>query len=184
VALRGHGKLDWALRWWWVLAVAAAVVWWINHQRDSSVLQEGSRAPELVTTLDDGRELRLSSMKGSTVVVNFWGTYCPPCRAEAPTLSRVHADLKKRGGQVIGVAVDRAPLGYVVGAARRFGMTYPIGLASPDSMQRFKVAVVPTTYVVSPNGTIVQASVGAVSEDELRDAIDDAMEKAEASNLR
>ncbi len=129
-----------------------------------SLVREGQVAPPLIVQLDRGEHFELSQARGKPLVLNFWGTYCGPCQQEAPMLSRVHARLHRRGGMVIGIAVDNMPLAKVVHIARSLGMTYPIALASQEDMLRYKVTTIPTTYVVDAQGMIQDATVGVVSE--------------------
>lgn len=132
------------------------------------LVDEGKPVPPLIAQLDNGEQLDLSQPNGTLTVLNFWGTYCGPCRQEGPVLSRLHAQLQRVGGRVVGIAVDNMPLSAVTRAARGFGMTYPIGLASQQDMSRFKVTTIPTTYIIDGKGIIRDAMVGAVSERRLQ----------------
>lgn len=157
----------------WVLLFGAAYLG-LDAMRRAGTVPAGNVAPSMVTSLDSGAVFDLSAQRGKVVVLNFWATYCGPCRAEAPVLSRVSQSLEASGGVLVGVSVESLPLTEVTRVARELGMTYPIGLAPNDALNAYKVQVVPTTYVIAPDGVIVKAIVGAVNDDELSEAIDEA----------
>lgn len=161
-------NLSLAAKWAVYAALTVGVAVMLYQRFFPELVDEGTVAPPLVAQLDNGERLDLSEPNGAPLVLNFWGTYCGPCRREAPVLSRVHAQLQRVGGRVVGIAVDNMPLSAVARAARGFGMTYPIGLASQDDMERFKVTTIPTTYIIDGQGLIRDATVGAVSERRLQ----------------
>jgi thiol-disulfide isomerase/thioredoxin len=107
---------------------------------------------------------------GGITVLNFWGEHCPPCRQEAPALSRVHRALRERG-RVLGISVDSPDLRSARRVARDIGMTFPTAVLDRDLQDTFGVTVVPTTYVVDASGVVRKSFVGAVSESTLRQAL-------------
>ncbi len=156
----------------WVLVVGLVALAVTQIRGGGAAVADGTRAPALAVQTDDGSRVDLASERGKLLVLNFWGTFCPPCRAEAPVLQRAHAKLvREHRGRVLGVSVDRAPLAEVTAFARRLGMLYPIAIGPTDALLRYKVDVVPTTYVIGRDGLIVRSFVGAVSDGELADAL-------------
>lgn len=159
-----RGALPWA-----AIAVLGGLA--VAEMRGGGGPDEGRAAPALGITLHDGTRFELASQRGHVVVVNFWGTYCPPCRAEAPVLTRAWQRLRSTGDVLIGVAVDRAPLAEVTRFARGLGMQYPIAVGPLELLGRFRVRMVPTTVVINGRGIVTRALVGEVSDDSLAEAI-------------
>lgn len=158
----------------WVLA--ASVLYLVgNSLAAKATLPHGEPAPSVVVDLHGGSHFDLAEQRGKVVVLNFWGTYCPPCRAEAPVLARAHAALGE-DGLVLGLSVDRYPLGRVAEAAESFGMDYPIAMAPEAVVRDFGVELLPTTYVLAPDGTISAGFVGEIDDETLDEAIAHARE--------
>ena len=158
----------------WVLA--AAVVGLIALQLGNrAVLRRGTQAPALRTSLVGGAEFDVEQRSGRVTVLNFWASWCPPCRAEAPVLSRAHARLRTQNGDVIGLSVENMPLDAAGNIAQRLGMRYPVGVAPADTARTYRVEQLPTTYVIDGRGQITDTFVGAVSDRSLEAAIDDAL---------
>jgi thiol-disulfide isomerase/thioredoxin len=139
-------------------------------------LAAGTAAPNVQATLADGRSFDLSQERGHVVVLNFWASWCGPCREEAPVLSRAHQRLVSSGGRVIGLSVDSQPdtpdgRALVSRSAQSLGMQFPVGLANQAATQGFRVASLPSTFVINHAGQISSAFVGAVSDAELDGAI-------------
>lgn len=159
-----RGVLPWA-----AIAVLGGLA--IGQMAGGGGLDEGGAAPALSVTLDDGTQFELAAHRGHVVVVNFWGTYCPPCRAEAPVLTRAWRALRGTGDVLIGVAVDRAPLADVARFARGLGMQYPIAVGPLDMLGSFRVRLVPTTVVIDRRGVVARTIVGETDDDALASAI-------------
>ncbi len=140
-----------------------------SHAR-GGVLSEGTPIPPIVLDLSEGARLRLPEESGSRVVVlNFWATWCPPCRKEAPDLQRVAEWMEREGlGILVGVAADGASLGQVVAEARRLGMRYPIALPPGEAYATWGIDGLPTTVVLAPRGTVHAVHVGPIEEQALK----------------
>jgi thiol-disulfide isomerase/thioredoxin len=136
-------------------------------------MPEGEPAPMVKVALRGGGELDLAASRGDVVVLNFWASWCPPCRAEAPVLARAHERLEREGGaRLVGLAMDARSLPF----ASRLGMTYPQGLVTREIAEAYRVEMLPTTVVVGRDGRIVWSYVGELRESELNDVLDAALE--------
>jgi thiol-disulfide isomerase/thioredoxin len=128
-------------------------------------------APELVLRDLQGGEVALHSLRGRIVVLNFWATWCTPCRAEMPMLTRLQAEYAVRGVTVVGASTDDASTaGRVEPFLRRYRIDFPIWMgATTAEMQAFGLGTaLPATAMLDAEGNIVGRIVGPLEEDDLR----------------
>jgi thiol-disulfide isomerase/thioredoxin len=161
-----------------VIAVAGAIVW-LERPNDSSdrrvatgdeplaadtgAPQEGSSAPEFRLTTLDGREVRLSDYHGSVVLLNFWATWCGPCRQEMPLFEQAQRDHAADGLVVLAVNVEEG-VGKVRPFVERLSLTYTIALDEKGMVsRRYRVRSFPTTYFIGRDGRIEGRRVGEYS---------------------
>ncbi len=120
----------------------------------------------------DGGVVRLSDGRGRFLMVDFWASWCPPCRQEAPVLERVWQEY--RGGQVgfVGIAVwdsEEEMRRFV----ERYGITYPVGLDNTGTVAvDFGLTGIPEKYLIGPDGTVRRRFIGPMTEEALRAALD------------
>lgn len=122
------------------------------------------RAPELSLSDLTGRAVNWETLSGKAVLVDFWATWCVPCRKSMPGLQALHDKYSGRGFTVVGVSIDEAKTAGNVkkfAAARR--ITYPIAIdtARTPAWARFRVRAVPAAFLVDPRGRIVAQWMGA-----------------------
>ena len=121
----------------------------------------------------NGKDVRLSQYKGQVVLVNFWATWCGPCRREIPSLMALYRDYKDRGFVVLGVSVDKE-VQLVKPYARTMKMNYPvlIGAGHEDLGNAFGPFLgFPTSVLVKRDGAICLEHVGTVSRSQLEERI-------------
>jgi thiol-disulfide isomerase/thioredoxin len=112
--------------------------------------------------------LRLSDLRGQAVLLDFWATWCGPCRAEAPIVDRVSRRWRDRGVVVVGVDTDRPDEGDPRAFAMTHGLTYPIVQdGSGRTSRSYDVENLPTLVVVSPAGKVVAVRTGVTDDGEL-----------------
>lgn len=126
------------------------------------VARQGFPAPELSLTTFEGTTLSLSDFAGQVVVINFWASWCPPCRAEMPAMQAVYEDLAKEG--VIILAVNSADQDDPQAARRfvqEFKLTFPILEDTAGSASRaYQVNALPSTYFIDKRGVIQRVIYG------------------------
>jgi cytochrome c biogenesis protein CcmG/thiol:disulfide interchange protein DsbE len=162
------------------------LVWALVNDEGGDLAKRANRgdlpqAPEFAhERLDGDGRLALSSLAGKAVVLNFWASWCTPCKEEAPFLEQVWRENRERGLVVVGYdAKDfRADARRF---ANRFGLTFPLVFDGPgDSLEDWGVTGFPETFVLDRRGRVVKVFVGDVTSDddkrELREAIDRALE--------
>lgn len=132
----------------------------------------GTQAPVFELRSPSGDPLSLAAERGHVVVVNFFATWCPPCRAETPDLIAVEARYRARGVIFIGVD-DREDGSLVTVFAKNKGIKYPLVLDRSGSVEEhYDVRAIPTTYVLDRDGTIRYAQVDELNSSVLSGAID------------
>ena len=164
-----RSKVLTAVRDWLVALAVAAVVFMVvavgQQAWDSGAHQLEGPAPAFsFATLDDG-DIRLEDLAGSPVVVNFWASWCGPCRAEMPDLIRFSTDYPHV--RMLGPAVDSGSDVDIARAASRFGITWPVGPSSTRLKSQFDVSVLPTTIIIDARGQLHRRHVGQVHYSDL-----------------
>lgn len=135
-------------------------------------------APDFSLTLfGTGEALRLSDLRGKVVVLNFWASWCPPCRDEAPTFERVWKEYKDRGVVFVGVDIwdtDEDAAKFL----QEFGITYPTG---PDPNGEIAIDYgltgIPETYFITREGMIAQKAIGIVQEATFYQVLEDLLKQ-------
>ena len=123
----------------------------------------GNPAPDFQLASPGGKTLSLSGLRGKSVVVNFWATWCPPCRAEMPELEALYQKYKDEGVVMVAVNLREDPK-RVKRYADALGLTFPIVLDSlGETFQAYGVLALPTTVFVDSNGVVREINVGAMS---------------------
>ncbi|MEA3302612.1 MAG: TlpA disulfide reductase family protein [Pseudomonadota bacterium] len=120
----------------------------------------------------DGKLHKLSDYRGKWIVVNYWATWCPPCRREIPDLVEFHEKHKGHDAVVLGVNHEYATLKELKNFKKKYNMSYPVLQATPRtaSIDR-EIRGLPTTYLVNPEGQIVAVQSGPISAGMLEDYI-------------
>lgn len=160
-----------ALLW---LVVAGLFVWRITPQLQAAVGWHagGTDAPAVTLDMLDGSGLPLKDLKGQVVLVNFWATWCPPCRAELPGLESVYRDLHADGFTVVGVSMDQASRAQVASFLQDHAITYPIAMATPDVVAAFGgVNSFPTSFLLDAQGRVRYTVQGIFAAPTLRAAV-------------
>jgi peroxiredoxin len=125
-------------------------------------LGAGRPAPEFALTDLLGETHRLSDYRGQAVFLNFWATWCPPCRDEMPSLERVYRALKGRGLVVVAVSLDTGPRSAVESFVKKLALTFPI-LLDPRgaSVRAYRFPGLPASFLIDRKGRLVAQELGA-----------------------
>lgn len=131
----------------------------------------GYRAPDFTLSTLNGEEFTLSEYRGQPVVLNFWATWCPPCRAEIPYFQEASV---KYNGQVAIIGVDDGETAAQVAPfAREMGITYPLPIDEQSLVsRRYRVNSLPSTYFVDAAGIIQHLHIGLINQAVLEDQIE------------
>jgi thiol-disulfide isomerase/thioredoxin len=132
----------------------------------------GFALPEL-----DGREWTASRQMGDVLVLNFWATWCPPCRAETPDLVKMANEYAPRGVSFAGVCLDGDNESAVRAFVQQQKIPYPILLSRGKTRFPVNVGTIPVTLLVDRQGRIAETFVGMISERALRGDLDRLLEE-------
>jgi cytochrome c biogenesis protein CcmG, thiol:disulfide interchange protein DsbE len=133
----------------------------------------GFLVPEITLNTPDGQEVQLSDLRGKPVIINFWASWCPPCRVEMPALQKTYENYQKDGLIILEINSSyQDDLSIALPFIQKMGLTFPIlldynGLAS----KIFRVNALPTSVFIDKNGIIRRIVVGAMPEALLRSEI-------------
>jgi peroxiredoxin len=141
-----------------------------------STADKGERAdaPDLSGETVDGGRIDVDDYKGKVVVLNVWGSWCPPCRAEAKNFEKVYQDVKDQGVQFVGINTRDTSKGPARAFEKEFGVSYP-SLYDPAGklMLRFEKGTlnpqaIPSTLIIDRDGKVAARTLQALSEEKLR----------------
>ena len=119
------------------------------------------KAPDFTLKNIDGRNYSLSSANGKVIILDFWATWCPPCRKEIPHFVELASKYKRQGLEIIGISLDREGVGVVKSFAENNGINYPILMGNEQVVAKYGgIRGIPTTFVIDRKGQIVEKAVG------------------------
>ncbi len=129
----------------------------------------GKKAPAFTLKTQDGRKVSLADYKGKAVLVNFWATWCVPCKLEMPWFVDLRKQYAAQGFEILGVNEDEAKdHGQIGKFTRKIGVNYPILLGSDATAKSYGgVDVLPTSFYVGRDGKVVEEAAGLISRDEI-----------------
>jgi cytochrome c biogenesis protein CcmG/thiol:disulfide interchange protein DsbE len=149
-----------------MLAAVVALAWGCGPQTDpdNGTMGENQAAPDLSIPLKKGATpVSLSSLKGKVVLLDFWATWCGPCRESIPEIERIYKKYHGRGLEVVGISVDEvANADKIPGVVKELGMTYPVVLYTdiPDVRTKYEFSSIPQMYIIDKKGNISQSIPG------------------------
>lgn len=150
----------------WILAVTASLLFLgisliIVREKGGDAEPEvrpevGYRAPDFALPTLDGLTVRLSDFRGKKAVfLNFWATWCAPCRLEMPTMEKAYQEYKRRGLEILAVSLDAGPKSAVKNFLQELELTYP-ALLDPDMevLRLYRLFSIPATFLIDKEGII------------------------------
>ena len=134
-------------------------------------------APDFELATLDGQRVKLSDFRGQAVLLNFWATWCPPCKIEMPWFVDLQKQYGKDGLVVLGVAMDDTESVKIAQFAHEMGVNYPVLLGTDQVSDDYgDVRSLPTTFYIDRNGNIVSKSVGLLDRAEIEDDVKKALD--------
>lgn len=175
---------------WMTWALILGMIWTVISRVSSDQLQaqagsvpkEGFTAPDFTLGLLDGGKITLSELKGKVVLVNFWTSWCPPCRKEMPAIESVYRSYKDLGLVVIGLNLTAQDSKQAAALfAQEVGVTFPIALDLDNSVGNlYRVTALPTSFFIDRNGVIRSVIVGGpMSEALIQSKVEELLREGE-----
>lgn len=169
-----------AMRWWGVvvlLAVASGVIYFTQDKKEISEVnsvpqekespEEGFLAPQFALYDLNGKMVSLRDFRGKVILLNFWATWCPPCKREIPSLERLYQIRKDKNFEVLAVNVDRGSHSQIASFAEKQRMSFPILLNSEGGVgDKYQVQAIPTSFLLDKKGVIRWKIRGAIEWDD------------------
>ena len=135
-------------------------------------------APEFTLVDTKGKNISLSEFKGKVVIIDFWATWCPPCRRGIPDLISIKKEFKNKIA-VIGISLDVETKKDVIPFIKKFGINYPVVYATNEVVQNYgNIDAIPTSFIIDKNGKIVNQHVGLTPKEVYVDEINKLLKKS------
>ncbi|MFZ1978526.1 MAG: TlpA disulfide reductase family protein [Bacteroidota bacterium] len=132
----------------------------------TTFLAQQTKAPNFSLKTSDGKTIELSKFKGKAVVLNFWATWCPPCKQEIPDLIQVYKKYKERGLIIIGISIDQEGWDIVKPFIKETKIPYPVVLGNQDVVQDYgNFDGIPATFFIDSNGIIIDHQIGMLTKE-------------------
>jgi len=165
-----------------VAVVAASMLYFGMHMsrrsgESQALIMKASPAPDFTLESLDGKNLRLSDLRGKAVLLNFWATWCGPCKIETPWLVELQNQYGAQGLQVIGVAMDDSGKDDIAKFAKDMGVNYPVLLGKEAVGDAYGgVPALPESFFIGRDGKIVDKIIGLKGKGEIEDSIKKALD--------
>jgi len=153
-----------------VAAVVYALVTNLTGEKDTKY-EIGDQAPNFeliqVNHNNENEKIKLSELEGKGVMLNFWGTWCPPCRDEMPYMEDLYPEYKEKGIEIVAVNLDQSKL-KIEQFINEFDLTFPVPHDVRDEVRElYGVGPLPSTIFISPDGVINDIVIGGLTLDRL-----------------
>jgi len=155
-----------------VISAAALMLIGTSFVPTTSAQGNYASAPNFKLTDLNGKSISLSDYKGKVLFLNFWATWCPPCRAEIPDFVEAYAEQKANGLEILGISVDTKGKEAVVAFVDKYKINYPVVLESRQTTEKIindyqPGEYIPATIIIDKSGRIRHKEVGAIDKETL-----------------
>ncbi len=117
-------------------------------------------APDFTLKTLDGQEVTLSQLKGKVVLLDFWATWCGPCRESVPHLIQLYKNYREQGFELIGMDVDKGDVETVRRFVKSMDIPYPVVVTPEDVVRSYRVSGIPATFLIDKEGKIREKIAG------------------------
>ena len=137
-------------------------------------LEKGNLAPDFELQSVDGKTIKLSSLRGKKVIVNFWATWCPPCRLEMPEMEKFYTETKNEGLEILAVNLTKAEKSRadVPAFIKADSITFPVLMdENGEAAQLYDVSSIPASFIIDTQGVIQEKIVGPMTNDSMQEML-------------
>ncbi len=146
--------------WVVIFSFCMGGVFLLSHCSKEKSTPSPGLAPDFTLKTLEGQEITLSQLKGKVVLLDFWATWCGPCRESIPHLIQLYKTYRENGFEVIGMSLDKGDAEVVRNFARAMDIPYPIVMAPEDVVRNYRVTAIPTTFLIDKEGKIRERTTG------------------------
>jgi peroxiredoxin len=168
------------------MVISVMLVFGIHRVHRSKIVPagklQGQLAPDFTLSTPDGKTMKLSDFHGKAVLLNFWATWCEPCKVEMPWFVELQKKYGPQGLQVVGVAMDDADPGVIASFAQKMGVNYPVLVGKEEVGSQYGgIEYLPSTFYISRDGKVIDHVFGLVSRSEIESNIEKALSQQVAT---
>lgn len=154
-----------------VIFSALGGAFYVAYQSDDSPVRVGDIAPNFTLTNLEGEEVSLSDYQGKGVFLNFWASYCEPCKREMPAMEAEYQAMKTEGIEILAINIAESNVA-INSFKNRYGFTYPILLDRDRSVtNRYGVIPIPTSFFINQEGIVVSKFTGEMSREQIKEQL-------------
>lgn len=146
-----------------LIVMVGYTIYQVSADDTSKQPDAGDLAPDFTLTTLEGKEMSLSDLKGKGVMLNFWGSWCEPCKAEMPAMEQVYEKYKDKGFEIVAVNVGETDVG-VQTFVKSYQLDFPVWLDSDKDVTRlYKIGPIPSTFFIDENGIVARRNIGQLN---------------------
>jgi len=155
-----------------VLVCAVSFTLYQNYIKSNDLeISKGKAAPNFALKDTNGKKRSLGELEGKLILVNFWGTWCEPCKREMPAIETTYKNYHNKGFEVLAINLQESPYS-ISKFSKEYKITFPILRDNGDVSKIYNVSQIPASFFINPNGKIEKILEGEMSESQLEAIIE------------